>query len=44
MLWVRDMRGDGRSVHEVGRIEEEKRWGMLISAVNALNCSMDLIA
>ncbi len=42
------MKGGGRgSVNEVERVEEGEKgggWGMVITAVNALTCNMDLIA
>ncbi len=49
MLWVSgdERGGDRRSVNGVERVEEGEKgggWGILISAVNALICNMDLIA
>ncbi len=48
MIWVgRDEGGEGgRQVNEVERVDEGEKeggWCMLIGAVNALTCNMDLI-
>ncbi len=38
------MRGGGRKVDEVETVGEVKGWSVPISAVNVLNCNMNLIA